>query len=163
MTYRRTAVLLIAALSLSACSSRPREFSPTLAAVPADSAKYAADYQTCRTMVAEGQRSGFGARVASGGVGVVGGIGLGAALAGGGGGTMVGAMAAAATAAMMAPVIGIAGAWGVAKRSKNRKEKEVKAATAVCLSELGYTVDSWKVDKHQKRIKPSAAKKAENP
>jgi hypothetical protein len=148
-------VLLIAALSLSACSSTPREFAPTLAAAPADGAKYEADYLTCRTMVAEGQRSGFGARVAQGGIGTVAGIGLGAALAGGGGGTMVGAMAAAATAAMMAPVIGIAGAWGMAKRSKNRKEKEVKAATALCLSELGYSVEGWKVAKDQKRIKPT--------
>jgi hypothetical protein len=160
MKHRQSALLLIAALSLSACSSTPREFAPSLTAVPADGAKYEADYQTCRTMVAEGQRSGFGARVASGGVGVVGGIGLGAALAGGGGGTMVGAMAAAATAAMMAPVIGIAGAWGMAKRSKNRKEREVKAATALCLSELGYTVESWKVAKDQKRIKPAARKEA---
>ena len=160
MKSSQAEALLIAAVSLSACSSRPREFAPTLAAVPADPAKYAADYQTCRTMVAEGQRSGFGARVASGGVGTVAGIGLGAALAGGGGGTMVGAMAAAATAAMMAPVIGIAGAWGMAKRSKNKKEREVKEATSLCLSELGYTVDSWKVAKDQKRIKPSGAKAA---
>ena len=163
MTYSRAAALMVAALSLSACSSRPREFAPTLAVLPADSVKYEADYQTCRTMVAEGQRSGFGARVASGGVGAAAGIGLGAALAGGGGGTFVGAMAAATTMAVMAPVIGIAGAWGMAKRSKNRKEKEVKAATALCLSELGYTVESWKVAKDQKRIKPPSRKKAAKP
>jgi predicted NUDIX family NTP pyrophosphohydrolase len=63
----------------------------------------------------------------------------------------------------MAPVIGIAGAWGVAKRSKNRKEKEVKAATALCLSELGYTVEGWKVAKDQERIKLPKAKKAATP
>ncbi len=138
---------------MSACSSRPREFAPTLAAAPADAAKYSADYEACRIMVAEGQRSGFGARVASGGVGVAAGVGLGAALAGGTGGTALGAMAAASATLVMAPFIGLAGAWGVAKRSKNKKEREIKGATALCLSELGYSVDTWKVAKDQKRIK----------
>jgi uncharacterized protein YcfJ len=163
MKSGQTAVLLVAALSLSACSSRPREFAPTLNAVPADSAKYEADYQACRTMVAEGQRSGFGARVASGGVGVAAGVGLGAALAGGTGGTALGAMAAASATLVMAPFIGVASAWGLAKRSKNKKEREVKEATSLCLSELGYTVAGWKVAKDQKRIEPRSRKDAAKP
>ena len=153
MKQFQLAALVVVSASLGACSSRPREFAPTLAAAPADLAKYASDYETCRIMVAEGQRSGFGARVASGGVGVAAGVGLGAALAGGTGGTALGAMAAASATLIMAPVIGVVGAWGIAKRNKNKKEKEIKAATALCLSELGYTVDEWKVDKDQKRIK----------
>ena len=159
MKYLKTAILVSAAVSLSACSSRPREFAPTLAAAPADNAKFSADYESCRTMVAQGQRSDFGARVASGGVGVAAGVGLGAAVAGGGGGTMVGAMAAASTMLVAAPIIGVAGAWGVAKRNKNKKEREIKAATALCLSELGYTVDTWQVAKNQQPIKlPKQAK-----
>jgi hypothetical protein len=154
------AILFALAVSLGACSSRPREFAPTLVAAPADRAKYVSDYETCRVMVAEGQRSGFGARLASGGIGVATGVGLGAALAGGTGGTAVGAMAAASATLIMAPVIGVVGAWGIAKRAKNKKEREIKAATALCLSELGYTVDKWKVDKGQKRIEISRRRTA---
>ena len=158
MKYRRAAILLAAAVSLSACSSRPREFAPTLRAAPADTAKYEQDYLTCRTLVAQGKRSEFGARVVSGGVGVAAGVGAAAAVAGGASSTMVGAMAAAASAAMLMPVVGIAGAWGVAKRNKVKKEREVKAATSLCLSEHGHEVEGWKVAKHQKRIKPTPPK-----
>ena len=154
------ALLVAVSVSLGACSSRPREFAPTLVAAPADPSKYVSDYQTCRVMVAEGQRSGFGARLASGGVGVATGVGLGAALAGGTGGTAVGAMAAASATLIVAPVIGVVGAWGIAKRAKNKKEREVKSATALCLSELGYTVDKWKVAKGQKRIEISKRRTA---
>ena len=80
------------------------------------------------------------------------GVGLGAAVAGGGGGTMVGAMAAASTMLVAAPIIGVAGAWGVAKRNKNKKEKEIKTAMSLCLSELGYAVDAWKVAKNQRPV-----------
>jgi hypothetical protein len=155
MRQLHLSALVVASLLVSACSSRPREFAPTLVAPPADAGKYARDYETCRIMVAEGQRSGFGARMASGGVGVAAGVGLGAALAGGTGGTVVGAMAAASATLIMAPVIGVVGAWGMAKRSKNRKEREIKEATALCLSELGYTVQDWKPAKSQKRIVPA--------
>jgi hypothetical protein len=156
MRIGQVASVVVAFALLSACSSRPREFAPTLSAAPADAAKYEADYQICRTMVAEGQRSGFGARLASGGVAAAAGVGLGAALAGGTGGTAVGAMAAASATLVMAPFIGLAGAWGIAKRNKNRKERDIKQATGLCLSELGYTVDGWKVAKNQERIKTSA-------
>ncbi len=152
MKHRHALVLLAAAVSLSACSSRPREFAPTLAAAPTDASKFDRDYMTCRTQVAQGQRSGFGARAASGGVGVAAGVVGAATLSGGAGGTVVGAMATAATAAVLMPVIGIAGAWGIAKRNKVKKEREIKAATALCLSEYGYDVEAWKVDKDQERI-----------
>lgn len=142
--------LLLVAVSLSACSSKPREFTPILAAAPTDEGKYQADYQTCRVLVANGQRSGFGARMASGGLGVAAGVAGGAALAGGTGGTMVGAMAAASAAAVMAPVIGLVGAWGVAKHNKNRKERETKEAISLCLSESGYAVSAWERAKRQK-------------
>ena len=146
-------ILVLAAISTAGCSSRPREFAPTLAAAPADASKFETDYQACRMMVAEGQRSGFGSRIASGGAGVAAGVGVGAAMAGGTYSTMAGAMAAAGATLVLMPVAGVLGAWGLAKAKKNKKEKEVKAALGLCLSELGYTVSDWKVDKKQKRIK----------
>jgi hypothetical protein len=146
---------MVAALSLASCSSRPREFAPELSATPADAAQYEADYQNCRVLVANGQRSGFGDRVASGGVGVAAGVGVGAAMAGGTYGTMAGAMAAASATLVLMPVAGVIGAWGMAKRSKLKKEREIKAATGLCLSELGYDVAGWEESKTQKRIKPA--------
>jgi hypothetical protein len=145
------AVLAIA--SLTACSSRPRQFAPTLAAAPADQARFAADYENCRVLVANGHRSGFGTTLASAGVGTAAGVGVGAVMAGGTYGTYAAAAAAAATTLMLMPVVGVLGAWGMAKRNKLKKEKEVKAATQLCLTETGYTVAGWKHDKKQKRIK----------
>jgi uncharacterized protein YcfJ len=156
------AVLAIA--SLSACSSRPRQFAPTLAAAPADQTQFATDYENCRVLVANGQRSGFGSTMASAGVGTAAGVGVGVAMAGGTYSTVAAATAAAATTVILMPIAGVIGAWGMAKRSKLKKEKEVKAATQLCLTENGYTVAAWKHDKKQKRIKrikaPAAAAKA---
>ena len=153
MQTRHVWIAALAALSMSACSSRPRQFSPTLAATPEDSAKFAADFQSCRVMVAQGQRSGFGSRVASGGVGVAAGTGAAVAVAGGASSSMVGAMAAASAAAVLMPVVGVLGAWGMAKVQKNKKEEELKTALDLCLTELGYSVAEWKPDKSLKRVK----------
>jgi hypothetical protein len=155
--YRALATILAAA-SLTACSSRPRQFVPTLAAAPADSAQFESDYMNCRVLVANGQRSGFGATAASAGVGTAAGVGVGVAMAGGTYSSVAAATAAAATTLVLMPIAGVIGAWGMAKRSKVKKEREVKAATQLCLTENGYTVSGWKADKKQKRIK--RAKKA---
>jgi hypothetical protein len=105
-------------------------------------------------MVAEGQRSGFGARMASGGLGVAAGVGATAAVIGGGAsGGALAAMAAASTAVVVLPVVGVMAAWGVAKANKSKKENEVKKATGLCLSELGYTVSDWEVAKKRKRAR----------
>ena len=153
----------LAVVSLTACSSRPRQFAPTLAAAPADQAKFAADYETCRVLVANGQRSGFGTTVASASAGTAAGLGVGAVMAGGTYGTYAAAAAAAATTLVLMPIAGVIGAWGVAKRSKLKKEKDVKAATQLCLTESGYTVSGWKHDKKQKPIKRTKAPKAAAP
>jgi hypothetical protein len=146
-------VAIAVAVSLTACSSRPRQFAPTLAAAPADQTKFAADYETCRVLVASGKRSDFGGTAASAGVGTAAGVGVGVAMAGGTYGSVAAATAAAATTIILMPIAGVLGAWGMAKRSKLKKEKEVKAATQLCLAENGYTVANWKHDKKQKRIK----------
>jgi hypothetical protein len=150
---RQIALLTAAALILPGCSSNPRQFAPEMQVAVADPEKYAADYEKCRTLVAAGQRSGFGEQVASGGVGVAAGVGVGAAMAGGTYGTMAGAMAAASATIVLMPLVGVAAAWGMAKNRRLKKEKEIKEATALCLTETGYTVSGWKRDKKQKAIK----------
>ena len=152
--YQRNAFVIGLSLSLTACSSTPRQFAPEMQVAVADPTKFATDYEYCRQLVAGGQRTGFGAQVASGGVGVAAGVGVGAAVAGSTAGTVAGAAAAAASAAMvLMPIVGVAAAWGLAKNRRLKKEKVIKEATALCLSETGYTVSGWKRDKNQKPIK----------
>ena len=43
------------------------------------------------------------------------------------------------------PVFGLAGAWGVSKIKKTKKEKAIKNATAECMAKAGYSVDKWRV------------------
>lgn len=161
--YPRTALVIGLSLSLTACSSTPRQFAPEMQVAVADPTKFSADYQHCRKLVASGQRTGFGAQIASGGVGVAAGVGVGAAVAGGTYGTMAGAAAAAGAALVLMPIVGVAAAWGLAKNRRLKKEKEVKEATALCLSETGYTVSGWKRDKNQKPIKiPKKDRNAHN-
>ena len=157
MTGRRVCIAVIGALMLSACSSRPREFTASLAAPPADPAGFETAHETCRTLVAQGYRSGFGARIASAGAGVAGvgagiavGMGAGAATLGSGAGVAA-AGVAASTALVMVPVLGVAAAWGISKRRKAKKEREIKSAMGLCLSEQGYTVDSWRVAKKRRK------------
>lgn len=150
-----TAALILALAG--ACSSRPREFVATLQAPPADQAKYQAAHESCRVLVARGQRSGFGSRLASGGAGAAGvgaglavGAGVGAAAAGGTAASSVAAAGAAASAALiMMPVLGIGAAWGFAKARKSKKERQIKDAMALCLAEQGYDVGGWKVTKRK--------------
>ena len=152
--YRHKALVIGLSVSLAACSSQPRQFSPEM---------QVAVYEQCRTLVVGGQRSGFGAQVASGGVGVAAGMGVGAALAGGTAGTLAGAAAAASAALVLMPIVGVAAAWGLAKNRRLKKEKEIKQVTALCLSETGYTVSGWKRDKGQKPIKVPKEKRDANP
>jgi len=151
--YRQIVLVTGLAVSLTGCSSQPRQFAPEMKVAVTDPVKFAADYEVCRTLVANGQRSGFGAQMASGGVGVAAGVGAGAAVVGSTAGTMVGAAAAASAVMVMVPIVGVAAAWGLAKNRRLKKEKDIKEATALCLSEIGYTVSGWKRDKHQKAIK----------
>lgn len=155
---RQIALIVGLSVSLAGCSSQPRQFAPEIQSGMANPAKYSADYEHCRTLVAGGQRSGFGAQMASGGAGVAAGVGVGAAMVGGTG-TMAGAAAAASATIVLMPLVGVAVAWGLAKNRRLKKEKEIKAATELCLSEAGYTVSSWKRDKNQRPIKLSDEKR----
>lgn len=162
MTKSALCAAAAAILLLSACSSRPREFVATLNAPPADAAKYQQDYEACRVMVAEGQRSGFGARLASGTLGAATGVGVTAlAFSGATYASMAGAIAATGAAMAMIPGVGAFAAWGVAKAQKGKKERELKDAMGLCLKETGYDVSGFKAAKGEEKAElKKLAKKA---
>ncbi|HEX8215091.1 MAG TPA: hypothetical protein VF582_06425 [Allosphingosinicella sp.] len=137
--------LLVAALAAQACSSRPREFSPTLHAAPADEAAYRLAYSDCQAQLAAGKLN-RGEALASGGVGAAVGVATGAVGAAAAGSTtgFLGGMAIAGATIIAAPVVAVVGAWGMAKTKKLKKEKAIQEATARCLGERGYQVAEWK-------------------
>lgn len=137
------ATVVTAALSLQACSSRPREFSPVLSAAPADSAAFEAAQADCRRQLADGKLTADG-RLSSGGAGLAAGAATGAAgtaVASGAAGW--GGLAVMGATILLAPFAIAGGAWGVAKSNKLKKEKAVQAAAAECLGRQGFTVTGW--------------------
>jgi hypothetical protein len=70
-----------------------------------------------------------------------------------------GAAAAAASATLiLAPVVGIAAAVGMAKHKRAKKEREIKTAMTLCLSEAGYEVSSWSKAKRPGKRSSETAK-----
>jgi hypothetical protein len=137
------ATLLGAALLLPACSSRPRAFEPSLAALPADQQKFALEYATCERLLVEGTLDSQGrlasAATAAGAVATVG-------TAGGVAATSAGLYAGAGIASLTLvalPFVAIGSAWGVAKAKQKRKEAAIKRVMAGCLEDRGYKVVGW--------------------
>jgi len=136
--------LLMAALAVQACSSRPRQFAPTLQAAPVDEAAYRLAYSECEAQVASGKLIRRDA-LASGGVGAAAGVAtgaVGAAAASSATGFLTGAAVLGATI-VAAPVVAVVGAWGAAKSKKLKKEKAIREMTGQCLAERGYQVADW--------------------
>ena len=148
MTNKPFLLLGICAIALSGCSSRPRNFAPVLAAPPADAQTYEKHWLDCREQVAAATGKGSG-RLASAGGGAVAGAGAGLAASAATSGATFATYGAAATAGAMmiatVPVFGLAGAWGISKIKKSKKERRIKAATAECMARNGYSVDKWRV------------------
>ena len=145
------AAALAASLMLHACSSRPRDFAPTLAAAPADRQAFETSYSECRQLLADGKLDSSG-RLASGGAGAA--AGATAMAVGGAAGVATGGYAglAVASATVVAlPFVAVAGAWGLAKKRKNRKERRIQQATAGCLTERGFPVVGWEPVSRKKR------------
>jgi hypothetical protein len=160
MRSKFTLIVVCGAVLVSACSSRPRYFAPVLAAAPAEQQAYEAHLQLCRERIAgRMDRSGRLASAAGGtAVGVGAGYAAGAATAAGTAGTLGAGAAAAVAALTVLPIAGLAGAWGVSKIKKTNKERAIKAAMAECLSEGGYSVESWRVmSKQEVRALPAGA------
>lgn len=134
---------LIACLTLQACSSRPREFTPTLATPAASQAEFEAAYMTCQQLLIAGKLDSSG-RMASAGAGAAAGAataaagGTAAAVAGGYAG-----LAAASATIVLLPFAILGGAWGLSRMKRAKKEQAIKTAMEGCLKERGYQVAGW--------------------
>jgi hypothetical protein len=144
-------------LMLEACSSRPREFRPTLGVAPADQAKFDAAYADCRQLYVTGKLDGNG-RLASGGAGVAAGGALGAAgTAAATSAGLWGGMAVATATVVLLPVAIVGGAFGMANIKRHKKEAAIQRVMAGCLRDRGYEVAKWEKASKAKPPKAVAA------
>ncbi len=143
MKNKLTVGLLVACLTLQACSSRPREFTPRMAAPVASQSEFDAAYATCQRLFVTGKLDSSG-RAGSAGAGAA--AGAATAVAGGAAATSmvpaVGAALASATLVLL-PFAILGGAWGMSRTKRAKKERAVKTAMEGCLSERGYQVAGW--------------------
>ena len=156
------AAVALAAL-LQGCSSRPREFRPTLATPPSAEvqAKFAADRVECHQLLIAGKLDKDG-RLASAGAGVAAGaatMGAGAAAASSAG--LVGGAGIAAATVVLIPFAAVGGAWMMANAKRSKKEKTIQQAMAGCLTERGHTIVGWEKTGRKMKVDPLAKKKAE--
>jgi hypothetical protein len=158
--------LLAAAVILQGCSSRPRTFSPTLAAPQTgqtafDQAAFDQAYATCRQLLVDGKLDQNG-RLASAGAGAAAGgtaavVGGATAAAGAG----YGGLAVASATIVLLPFAVVGGAIGMAKMKRAKKEKAIHVAMNGCLAERGYSVIDWKkAPRQRKQTGPVPAAKA---
>ncbi|MEO5773561.1 MAG: hypothetical protein ABIQ32_05525 [Sphingomicrobium sp.] len=149
---------MAAILLLEACSSRPREFNPTLASAPAESAGFDAAMAECKQLYVNGKLDSNG-RLASGAAGAA--VGGATAVAGGAAAASAGMYAGAAVASatiILIPFVALGGAWGMARAKRHRKEKAIQTAMNGCLLERGYEVQGWaKAPKHSAAAPAAAA------
>ena len=134
---------LIACLTLEGCSSKPRDFTPTLAAPAASQAEFDAAYATCQQLYVDGKLDSAG-RSGSAGVGVA--AGATTAVVGSTTATALGSyagMAAAGATIVLIPFAILGGAWGMSRAKRAKKERAVKTAMEGCLRERGYEVAGW--------------------
>jgi hypothetical protein len=143
MTNKLTVGLMIACLWLQGCSSRPREFTPTLATPPVSHTDFDAAYASCQQLFVAGKLDSSG-RAGSAGAGAA--AGAATAVAGGAAATSmvpaVGAALASATVVLL-PFAILGGAWGMSRAKRGKKERAIKTALEGCLQERGYRIVSW--------------------
>lgn len=143
MTCRILSVAACASLLLAGCSSRPREYRPTLGIATADAAGFDQAYAECtQLMVAgkldrQGRSSSLGSGAAVGATTVAVGAGTAAAMGGYAG------LAAASATVVLLPFAIIGGAWGAAKMKRAKKEAAIKEVIGGCLQQRGYSVAGW--------------------
>lgn len=154
------ALALAATLLLEACSSRPREFTPSLATVPADQAKFEQTIAECHDMLIAGKLDSSG-RLASGGAGAATGLAVGAAgSAAATGAGFYGGMAVLSATLVAMPFAIVGGAWGMSKIKRHKKEKAIRLAMTGCLHERGYDVADWQRAPKKKKTKPAVVAEA---
>jgi len=126
---------------LAGCSSRPREFNPTLAAPVTNQSAFDFAYTTCQQLLVAGKLDASG-RSGSAGAGAAAGAttAVAGALATAGG---YAGLAAATATVILLPFAIVGGAWGMAKMKRAKKERAIKTAMTGCLQERGYQVAGW--------------------
>ena len=134
--------ILMCGLALQACSSRPREFTPTLAAAPPSQAQFDSAYAECSQLLADGKLNSNGKHgsLAGGAAAGAGTAAVGGALAAGGG---YAGLAAASATVVLLPFAIVGGAWGMSKIKRAKKERAIKIAMQGCLQDRGYEVAGW--------------------
>jgi hypothetical protein len=144
-------------LLLEACTSRPREFTPTLGIAPTDQTRFEAAYANCKQLLVSGKLDGNG-RLASGGAGAAAGTAVGvagsAAAASAG---LYGGMAVMSATLVLMPVAIIGGAVGMAKIKRHKKEVAIQRAMTGCLREHGYEVAHWQKAPRNKPVERGQA------
>ena len=127
-----------------------------LAAPPADTAAYDAAVTECGQLLAAGKLNSSG-RLASGAAGAAaGGATLAAGAAAASSAGLYGGMAVASATIIAIPFVALAGAWGMSKMKRNKKEKAIKLAMSGCLDERGYQVASWSKPQKRQAKKPAS-------
>lgn len=146
-----------ASLLVQGCSSRPREFNPTLGSSTADAAGFDQTYATCTQLMVAGKLDKEGRSGSLGGGAAVGAttaaVGAGTAAAIGG----YGGLAAASATIVLLPFAIVGGAWGMAKMKRAKKEAAIKAVIGGCLQERGYSVASWEQAKKKRGASATVA------
>ena len=143
MQSRYLMVAAAAALLVQGCSSRPREFRPTMTAANLDRAAFDTAYADCDRLLvagkldATGRSSSLGGGAAAGATTAAVGAGTAAAIGGYGG------LAAASATIVLLPFAIVGGAYGMAKMKRAKKERAIQTAMTGCLAERGYAVDGW--------------------
>ena len=143
MTIKALSLAVAGAVLLAGCSSKPRNFTPTLAAPAANQAEFEAAYSECHRLLVQGKLDASG-RVASGAAGAAAGattaaVGSAAATAVGG----YAGLAAVGATIVLLPVAILGGAWGMSRMKRAKKEKAIKDSMTGCLHERGYEVAGW--------------------
>jgi hypothetical protein len=140
----RVPVLILLALSLTACSTTPRNYSPVLAATSPPDDAFTGVVERCTTLVDAGVRANFGNQsLGTAAVGTAAAYGTGAVAMAGAGSTLAGALGAASVAVVAMPVVGILVGVGYSRRVRAGREREIQAAMSTCLAESGYQVEGW--------------------
>ena len=161
MRKRNLTAAVAMALVIGACSSRPREFRPSLAAAPSaeNQAKFDADVRECSDLLVAGKLDSSG-RLASAGAGAAAGAATavgGAALASSAG--FYGGMAVASATVVLLPFAAVGGAWMMANAKRSKKEKAIQTVMAGCLTERGHTIAVWEKTGKKMKVDPMAKKK----
>lgn len=133
-----------AMLALQGCSSRPREFTPQLSIAPASKTRLDAAIAECKDLYIAGKLDSSGRSAsAAAAVGAGATVAAGGAAAASGAGTLAGMGAIASATVVAIPIVVVAGALGMAKIKRSKKERAIQTALAGCLYERGYEVVGW--------------------